>query len=137
MKKSFLYIIIIFTSVFSIRAQQVDTLFSEPKEYIIQEVKVTGREFTDANAIRQLSGLYPNDKITIPGDKISEGIKALWRGNLFDYVEILATKVDGDKVWIEIKIVEKPRLFQVKLPGLRKSEKEDLNEKIRFQPEQF
>ncbi|MFN5459733.1 MAG: outer membrane protein assembly factor BamA [Bacteroidota bacterium] len=136
MINKFNYTIFFIAFFFVIKAQK-DSLFNEPREYTIQEVKITGREFTDAGAIRQLCGLYPDDKITIPGEKIAEGIKSLWRGNLFDYVEIIANKVVGDKVWLEVKIVEKPRLYQVKLPGLRKSEKEDLNEKIRFQPEQF
>ena len=111
--------------------------FTEPKEYIIDEVNITGSQFTDKNAIRQLCGIFPGDKIVLPGEKTTEAIQSLWRGNLFDHVEILGAKLNDSLVAIEIRVIEKPRLWQVRLPGLKKSEKEDLNEKMRFQPEQF
>ncbi|MFN5183721.1 MAG: hypothetical protein ACK5D5_11940, partial [Bacteroidota bacterium] len=73
MINKFNYTIFFIAFFFVIKAQK-DSLFNEPREYTIQEVKITGREFTDAGAIRQLCGLYPDDKITIPGEKIAEGI---------------------------------------------------------------
>jgi outer membrane protein insertion porin family len=132
----FLFIVLFF-SLQRLKAQSDSVDFKEPKEYIIDEVNITGSQFTDKNAIRQLCGLFPDDKIILPGEKIAEAIQSLWRGNLFDHVEILGTKLTEERVAIEILVVEKPRLWQVKLPGLKKSEKEDLNEKMRFQPEQF
>ena len=84
--------------------------FTEPKEYIIDEVNITGSQFTDKNAIRQLCGIFPGDKIVLPGEKTTEAIQSLWRGNLFDHVEILGAKLNDSLVAIEIRVIEKPRL---------------------------
>jgi outer membrane protein insertion porin family len=38
--------------------------------------------------------------------------------------------VEGDKVWIELNVVERPRLGNVKFFGVKKSEEEDINGKL-------
>lgn len=102
------------------------------KEYEIAEAKVFGNVYTDGNTIRLLAGLYAGDKVTIPGEKFAEAIKNLWKNNLFDEIEITADSVTADKIWIGIRIKERPRLWNVKFIGVSKSDKEDLQEKIRF-----
>ena len=57
--------------------------YSDKKEYEIGEVKVTGANFSDGNAIRVVSGLKKGKKIKVPGDDISRAVQALWRSKAF------------------------------------------------------
>ena len=57
--------------------------YAKPKEYTIGGIQVSGAEFTDKNVVRLLSGLIVGDKIQIPGDKITDAIRALWKQGLF------------------------------------------------------
>lgn len=129
----FNFFVLLFVS--GVKAQ--DTLFTVPREYYVVEVRPEGNQFTDANAIRLLFGVYTGDKIFIPGEKISEGIKNLWRAKLFDDIEVVASRIEGDSIWLKVRVKEKPKAFNFRFPGLRKSEREDLNEKIRFSPGEF
>jgi outer membrane protein insertion porin family len=107
------------------------------QEYEIGKVTVEGNVYTDGNSIRVLSGLYEGDKITIPGEKIGEAIKHLWKNHLFDEIEILEDSTVGDKIYIKIKVKEKPKLWNVKFLGVSKGDKEDLQDKIGFRRGKF
>jgi outer membrane protein insertion porin family len=84
--------------------------YAKPKEYSIASVSVTCSEFTDKSVVRLLSGLQEGDKIQLPGDKIAEAIKSLWKQGLFEDVKIYLVKIIGKEAFINIVVVEKPRL---------------------------
>ena len=66
-----------------------------------------------------------------PGEDIfAKSIANLWRQKLFSNVQIYITKIDGEKVSLEINVVERPRLGNFKFIGVKKSEQEDLQGKI-------
>ena len=52
--------------------------YSEPKEYLLSGVTITGTKFLDKNTLISISGLGIGEKITIPSEKISRAIKNLW-----------------------------------------------------------
>ncbi|MBK8472131.1 MAG: hypothetical protein IPL33_08120 [Sphingobacteriales bacterium] len=104
--------------------------FSITKEYEIGGVSITGTQFLDNNVLVSLSGLTVGDRISIPGDKIPDALKNLWGQGLFSDVKIYASKVINDIVFLEIKLVERPRLSKYSFEGLRKSEEEDLRDKL-------
>lgn len=113
------------TEVRQMPTQQVD--YSEPKEYEIGEVKVTGANFSDDNAIRIVSGLKKGNKIKIPGDDIKRAMQNLWRQKLFTDIQIVQEKVIGDVVFLEIILQERPRLSRYTYTGIKKLYEEDLN----------
>ena len=63
--------------------------WAKPKEYTIAGIEVECSEYTDKNIVRLLSGITYGDKVQIPGDKISEAIKNLWKQSLFEDVKII------------------------------------------------
>ena len=79
-----------------------------------------------------LSGLAVGDKIAIPGDAITSAIKKLSTQGLFSEVKILASRIDGDKMSIEIRLKERPRLGKLSFVGIKKSEVDDLNDKLKL-----
>lgn len=104
--------------------------YSAPKTYEIAAIGVTGTQTLDPNAIKLLSGLSVGKEIDIPGDETAEALRKLWKQDLFSDVQIYAQKVEGRKVFLEIRIKERPRLSRFRLPGATKSEADDIRERI-------
>lgn len=110
---------------------QID--YATPKDYTLGPIKIECSEFTDKNVVRLLSGLTQGDKIQIPGDKISEAIKNLWKQGLFEDVQIYLEKIIGDEAFLKISVVEKPRLSKFAFRGnVKKSDADDIRNKIRL-----
>ena len=106
--------------------------YSSPKEYIIGGVTVSGVQYLDHNVLIMLSGLQVADRIEVPGDKIRKAIEKLWGQGLFDNVRISATKISDDLIFLNIDLTERPRLSKFSFKGLKKSEADDLREKIKL-----
>lgn len=114
-------------------AQQIDTTFvnyREPKKLRLTSIDITGTQYLDKNIIRSLTGLKIGEIITVPGDDITKCLKNLWKQGLFGNVKIYAGKMDGDSIALVIDVVEKPRLNEIILKGLKKSDKEDIDKKL-------
>ena len=105
---------------------------AEPKEYTIAEVTVSGTQFLDPNSMISISGLKPGDKIRVPGPAVTSSIRRMMDFGTLDDVEILATKVEAEKIWLNIHIKERPRLYKVSFSGIRKGERETLNDKVKL-----
>jgi outer membrane protein insertion porin family len=102
-----------------------------PREYTIAQVTVTGIKYLDTAIISSISNLQPGDKFMHPGaDLFGKSIANLWRQKLFSNVQILVTRVEGDRVWIELNLQERPRLGNFYFVGVKKSEQEELLTKI-------
>ncbi len=106
--------------------------YSYPKEYIIGGVTVTGVQYLDHNVIVMLSGLQVADRIEIPGEKIRKAIDKLWSQGLFEDISITASKISDDLIFLNINLTERPRLSKFSFKGVRKSEADDLREKIKL-----
>ena len=48
-------------------------------------------------------------------------------------VKFKATKIDGDKIWLEIALKQRPRVSDIVYNGLRKTEQEDIEVKVGIQ----
>src|SRR5665647_823768 len=121
---------------FGINAQVKDsTLYlSTPKVYEIGGITVSGIKHSDESVLINVSGLTVGDKIEIPGESIRSAIQKLWAQNLFENVKINYTKVTGDKIFLDLEFVERPRLSDFIFNGVRKSEGDDLKDKIKLIP---
>lgn len=97
--------------------------------YEIADIQVTGAESYEDFVLIGFSGLAVGDKIDIPGDQITKAIKRFWKQGLFSDVKIAATKMQEGKVWLEIRLKQRPRISELEYVGLKKNEKEDLEVK--------
>ena len=104
--------------------------YSFPKRYKIADIKVTGIKNYDDFVLIGFSGLSVGDMVTIPGDEITTAVKRFWKHGLFSDVKILATKIEGDEVWLEIQLKQRPRISEVNYHGIKKGEREDLEAKL-------
>ena len=103
-----------------------------PKKYKIADIKVTGIKNYDDFVLIGFSGLSVGDEITIPepGGAITDAVKRFWKHGLFSDVKILATKIEGDQVWLEIQLKQRPRISEVNYHGIKKGEREDLEARL-------
>lgn len=104
--------------------------YGNPKEYVIENITVTGAVHFDEKAIILLSELERGQKIKIPGDEISKAIKKLWDQKLFSEVAIDATQIRGDKIFLDIRVKERPRLAGYSPRGIKKGEWEKAKENL-------
>lgn len=104
-----------------------------PKRYEIADITVKGDD-QNVQTLKNLSGLVVGQRIAVPGPEISNAMKRLWRNGLFSNVRILATKISGDKIWLEIEVVHRPKLKEAVFHGIKKGEMTELEEKLKLVP---
>ena len=119
------------------QAQNQDSLsldaVKSPKKYNIGGIRIEGADNSDKNVIRLLSGFVEGESITMPGDKVTDAIKTLWKQGLFESIEVYKEKVIGNDVFLVIKVVERPRLSKFAFKGdVRKSDADDIRNRIRL-----
>jgi outer membrane protein insertion porin family len=138
MPKKLITLMLLLITAASVRAQIKlggDTVisYSSPQEYTIGGIEVTGTQYMDKKVLAMISGLSEGDKIQVPGSKISEAIDNLWRQGLFDDVQILKTRITGHLIFLEIRVLERPKLRGFEFAkGVSKSDQDDLREKMRL-----
>ena len=101
-----------------------------PQEYEIGGITVSGTVSTDPNAVKLFTGLQVGDKITVPGETITRAIKNLWDQKLFSDVRIDAAEIRGSTIFLNIIVVERPRLSRYKFEGVSKSDSDKLRDEI-------
>ncbi len=136
--------VVLMTTIVAVKAQEdttrptsVDPKLLEwvnakiPKEYTIASVEITGVKHLDTAIVASITDLQPGDKFMHPGSDIfAKAIANLWRQKFFSNVQIYITKLDDDKVWVEVNVLERPRLGNYKFIGIKKSEEEDIQGKL-------
>jgi outer membrane protein insertion porin family len=104
--------------------------YAAPKEYIIAGITVTGVKYLDNNVLIMLSGLTLGDKVKIPGDKITQSIRKLWEQGLFEDVKVSVTQIVDNQLYLNIYLKERPRLSHFSFNGIKKSDADNIREKI-------
>jgi outer membrane protein insertion porin family len=110
--------------------------YNVPKEYIIADITFSGADnIADKSVLKLVTGLSDGDKVNVPGEKISDAIQNLWRQGLFEDVQCFATKTEGNHIWLDFKVVERPRLdnyyFNPK-SAIKKSDQDDIRSRIKI-----
>ena len=100
------------------------------KTYEIAGITISGAESYEDFVLIGFSGLAVGDKIEVPGDQITKSIRRFWKQGLFSDVKIEATKIEGNKIWLNIALKQRPRVSEVIYNGIKKSDKEDLEIKV-------
>jgi outer membrane protein insertion porin family len=106
--------------------------YSSPKDYEIGGITVSGVEFLDNNILILLSGLQVGDVISVPGDKTTKAIQNLWDQGLFEEVSISISKTQGKLVFLNIHLVERPRLSKYYFTGIKKAEADNLKDELKM-----
>src|SRR6056297_1480612 len=114
----------------SLQNQLSNPDYSNPKEYVIGGIQVTGIQHLDQSVIVHLFGLQVGDTISVPGEKITNAIEKLWEQGLFSDVKIAADRIVGDQIFLNLILKERPRLSKFTFNGVKKGQADDLRENL-------
>ncbi len=102
----------------------------EPKKYVLGGITVSGARYLDPNTLIGLSGLRVGDNITIPGEEIGKAIRKLWAQGILGDVNVTIARTEGDKIFLDFTLKERPRLSKFTFNGISKGQTEELTKKI-------
>lgn len=119
------FTIFILGNVFQLHAQENNS-FDQGTKYILADVDVTGKLSFNKQTVVTFAGLEKGQEITVPGEQISNAIKKLGKLGLFSDIDFYVTKIQGDSIYLELNIIELPKLNEVKFQGIKKSKVDDL-----------
>lgn len=91
---------------------------------------VNGIEGYEDYMLLSIGGLSVGQEIKMPGQEITDAVKRYWRHGLFSDVSIAADSIVGDKVYLHIYLKALPRVTTINYSGIKKSEREDLEQKL-------
>ncbi|MDR2908132.1 MAG: BamA/TamA family outer membrane protein [Bacteroidales bacterium] len=104
--------------------------YSTPKTYEIGGITVSGASSLDPRSVIQLSGLEMGQKVSIPGEKITAAMERLWKQNIFGNIDIYATAIEENKIFLTIEMEELPRMNRMNITGLKKYEASKLQDEL-------
>ena len=111
-------------SIFTLTAQQ--NPLQGNKKYTINSLTVSGEQSFNEKTVIAFTGLKIGDRIYIPGEKLSEITKKLWDQGLFSDIAFYVTNIVGDKVDLELNIVELPKIKDVTIVGIKKGKQKEI-----------
>ena len=101
-----------------------------PRSCIIGGINISGIEGYEDYMLTGISGLQVGQEITVPGMEITNAVKRYWRHGLFSDVQISADSIVGRKIYLHITLKTRPRVSVINYEGLKKSEREDMENKL-------
>ncbi len=106
-------------------------LLNTSNEYIVGGITISGSKYLDEELLISISGISPGDKVKLPNDpQLAKAIQNLWKQNLFANIEINTERIQGDKIFLDIHISERPRLSKYNFKGIKDNDAKEVKEKI-------
>ena len=96
-----------------------DVPYEDGKKYVLGGLEVTGLQSYNEQTVKTYTGLRVGQPITLPGEQISEIINKLWGLELFTDIDFYITDIQGDNVFLELNIIERPTLSKIKMNGVK------------------
>ncbi len=104
------------------------------KTYVLKDVVLTGDTKFSKNQILRFAGFSLGDEIEIPGTKINNAVKKLWRSKMFSDINVYVSSIQGNEVTLELNLLGLPELQAITITGIKKSQKEDVIKKNKLDP---
>ncbi len=121
---NFIVFFLLFISTTFVFAQAVS--YDTGKKYVLGGLEVTGLQSYNEQTVKTYTGLRVGQPITIPGDQISAVLNKLWSLELFSNLEFYISNIDGNTIFLELAITERPTLTDVTLYGVKKRKVDDI-----------
>jgi len=103
---------------------------TNPQQYKLAGISVSGVEGYEDYVLVGISGLTIGQYIEIPGTAITNAVKRYWKHGLFSEVSIAVDSLVGEKAYLHIYLQTRPRISSINYIGLKKSEREDMDQKL-------
>ena len=106
------------------------TYTADHPKYILAGLAIDGIKGFDDEYLLSLSGLNIGQIYEVPGNDMSEAIRRYWAQKLFSNVRIEADSIVGNKIYLHIFLTAQPRVSSIQYHGIKKSEREDLEQML-------
>jgi outer membrane protein insertion porin family len=103
----------------TIHATSQEVSYEDGKNYILGGIEVTGLQSYNEQTVKTYTGLRTGQPIIVPGEQISAVINKLWGLELFSAIDFFITNIEGEKVFLELSIIERPTLTSVTFTGVK------------------
>ena len=115
-----------------IDASDITVDYTKPATYVIGGVSVSGNQYLDDSRIKSLAGFRVGSTISVPSEEVALKLAAMMNQKYFQnvgfYIDSLS--VARDTAWLRIDVKERPRVSAWLYHGVKKSEQDDLKEKL-------
>ncbi|WP_415060421.1 outer membrane protein assembly factor [Flavobacterium sp.] len=128
--KNYLYILTLVFGLHSFNSTAQETPFQRGSQYILGDVEVTGKISFNQQTVITFAGLEKGQKIIVPGEEISTAIKKIGKLGLFSDIDFYINEIKGDTIYLELSLVELPKLNEAKINGLKKKKAEELLKEV-------
>ena len=107
---------------------------ADRQRYILAGLTVDPIQGFDEELLKDYSGLEIGNMYEIPGSEISKAVQNYWKQGLFSHVAIEADSISGSQVWLHVKLQAQPRVTSINYTGVKKSEREDIEQRLGLKP---
>ena len=108
--------------------------YNNPQVFKLRDVEVEGESKFSKNQIIRYAGFAIGDEIELPGTKINNAIKKLWRSKMFSDIDVYVKSIVDNNLILTIKLVPVPELAEIKINGIKKSQREDIIKENKLNP---
>lgn len=139
MKKILILLIVILCGVSELTGQErfglntaegVQIDYTNPKVFEIADIRYSGLKSLEERALIGYVGIKVGDQISIPGREISDAIKKLWKQGFIADVQVWLNKIEGNRAFLEIRLVERPRITKFAIEGVTGTQESDLKDQV-------
>ena len=106
------------------------TYSAQNTRYILGGLVVDGIKGYDDDLLLSYSGLEVGKMYEVPGASISQAVQNYWKQGLFSNVSIEADSIVDSKIYLHVRLTAQPRISSIKYNGVKKSEREDIEQRL-------
>lgn len=104
----------------------------QPRQYVLGGLVVDGVKGYDNDLLVNIADLEVGRTYAVPGDDISRAVQNYWKQGLFSNVQVEADSIVGDKIYLHFKLTAQPRISALRWNGLKKSQREELEQRVQI-----
>ncbi len=109
-------------------------IYGQKHDYVVGGITIEaaneGVKNYSESVLKSISGLSVGDYVSVPGDDITNVVKKYWNYGLFSNVRIEASEIRGDSIFLNIVLAVRPKVSEVNINGVKKTERDELATKI-------
>lgn len=121
-------------NVVSTQLENYEVDYMNPKVFTLEDIDVKGDTKFSKNQIIRYAGFSIGEEIELPGNKVNNAVKKLWRSKMFSDIDIYIKEIKGNKVTLTLELVSVPELADIKINGIKKSQREDIIKANKLNP---
>ncbi|WP_322971348.1 outer membrane protein assembly factor BamA [Faecalibacter sp. LW9] len=108
--------------------------YMNPRTFTLSDIEVVGDIKFSKNQIIRYAGFSIGEEIELPGTKVNNAVKKLWRSKMFSDIDIYIKEIKDNKVVLTLALVSVPELADIKIEGIKKSQREDIIKDNKLNP---